>query len=147
MAVNVHPVGRWQLPSHPADGQGTVLKETWHSPSLSLSLHSRSGAVTPAAMRFFLLNVIMLSHPVLALKIQAAKFQWRPDATRIIYHVLDAPSHGKQFHPPDTSWDCTVDLPHRDEPEKEIRLALESLINQSKINRYIFHIRNCDCIH
>lgn len=64
------------------------------------------------------------------------KFEWRPDATHIIFHVLDAPGHGKEFHPSGKDWDAVSTVPEgRENPAVEVKVALEHLMLTAKLHR------------
>ena len=76
---------------------------------------------------------------------QAMKYEWRPDATRIIFHVADAPCHGSEFQLKDLSKRCKdvfnglygSGIPEgREDPEVEVKTAFDHFVREVKVHRY-----------
>jgi len=74
---------------------------------------------------------------------KAAELKWRDEGIRILFHVLDAPSHGAAFQQEGKKYDYFDSPPAgRDDPETEIRSALTHLITLARVDRYFMcHVR------
>jgi hypothetical protein len=70
---------------------------------------------------------------------QAMDFIWRKEATRIVFHICDAPCHGSEFHKPTwgTDWDEPGSYPPagRETSAVEVKRALEYLMVHQEVHR------------